>query len=304
MRPFRPGVRILNSIRKYRLEPDQTLLQALATAPDIADRPHDISDAGIFTALYRLNSILTRYLDIDFDAHRRNASVVRSDVIRDPEEARIITGRGRDSRDLAGPPLARIFEIAAERAVSRGDQTLSSGDFITAAMRVALETGNSYEHRPVFVDYLARARSGSEFTPISELSGVVSLLEVIEHADGTEDFQYVLTVENDRVVFRVASTLGDYVTSEAGVLIPRRAILALGERFGCFSDSEILELDDLLNSPVAREADYQAFLSAIHTFCVFGITARCSRTLRLPATQVILFPTFCFSTASCSELRS
>ena len=75
----------------------------------------------------------------------------------------------------------------------------------------------------------------------------------------SEDFQYILAVQEGALVFRITSVLGDYITTtSSGLLVPQRAILThFRDQFGGFTQDEIEELEEMLNSPTASEADFQ-----------------------------------------------
>ncbi|NIT35162.1 MAG: hypothetical protein GTN49_01460, partial [candidate division Zixibacteria bacterium] len=83
---------------------------------------------------------------------------------------------------------------------------------------------------------------------------VLDKLEVIYPED---DFQYVLGVEEGKIVFRLTSVLNDYaLTNERGIITPSRALLThYKNEFGIITEDEVHELEDLLNNPSSKEAD-------------------------------------------------
>lgn len=77
---------------------------------------------------------------------------------------------------------------------------------------------------------------------------------------GAEDFQYILTLEEERMAFRIISTLDDYVqASDSGLWVPQRVLLTHFGDYGLFTIDEIKELEELINHPRTGEAEFQKF---------------------------------------------
>lgn len=125
-----------------------------------------------------------------------------------------------------------------------------------------MQYGEYFSKRPYFVDMLSRALGRPDTEPLSKSPRLRRLIEELRRSvDGTEDYQYFLALENDRVVFRVSSILDDYVqASDSGLVVPQRAILThFKDQFAGFSTDEIEELEQLLDDPKASEQDFQRF---------------------------------------------
>jgi len=92
-----------------------------------------------------------------------------------------------------------------------------------------------------------------------ELEDFLQSLVDVEYVD--DDFQYVLTFEGGKLVFRIASVLGDHVQRDRqGDLISQRSVLLHARNaFAFFANDEVDELEDLINTPKATEGDFQLF---------------------------------------------
>lgn len=246
---FKPGKPILESIKRSGLEFDQRMEQALRYAEGLEG--DGISDGGIFSALHSLNSINSRFLDPNIEWKNTTSRP------RGVEAARIVA-----EPNLAGPILAKILTASVDLAVAESSKTLGVAHFTRAALELSFEEGDKYEQRPVLVDLLAKSYSGSHHTALSELPKVRELLRALEQApDGADDFQYLISMRGNRIVFRAASPLGDYIQqSQSGIFLPRRALIThFKQQFGAIAEDDIAELEHLLNSETAAEKDYQSF---------------------------------------------
>lgn len=237
---------IQDSLERKGVELDQRMQRALEiTASD------DMTDAHLFLALYRSNSILTRYLNIA------------------PEALSSISNYNFDYKLLSRVPAnkARIRRTSVVGAMTqiinaRAGDTLGVKDFVSGLLRECEEVGDNYARRPFTIDMLCMLTAQRSSIKVSEVPGIIALLEALaKESDGTEDYQFILTFNGDEIVFRVVSVLDDYVERlPSGVLHPRRALLThFQDKFGGFTEDEIRELEEMINDAKAREEDFQRF---------------------------------------------
>lgn len=230
------------------VELDQRMARALEMCANT-----DLNDAHVFLALYRLNSIQARFLEID---ESRLTDTVTYDHL--PRVAATdIELRRYGTENITGED---VFSAAIQHARSTG--TLGARGFVRSVLENGLRSGEVFNKRPWTVDLLV-ANAGKEYrTPLSEVPGVEALVRNLASRDQpAEDFQFILTLEGERLVFRVVSVVDDFVQlSDSGLLVPERAILThFRDHFGGFTSDEIEELEALINSRSASEADFQAF---------------------------------------------
>jgi hypothetical protein len=139
---------------------------------------------------------------------------------------------------------------------------IGTRDFLSAIVALSLENDANWGSRPRSADLLTVLFGGDERGLLSTNFEARRILQELLSAEKTpEDYQFALAFEDDRIVFRVISTLGDFVErSESGLLVPRRALLTHhNTTFGSFTPDQILELEELVNNPSTREADLQDF---------------------------------------------
>lgn len=207
----------------------------------------EYTDSGLFASLLQTNPALCRYVALpnDFVGSAR-------------EWVRFHYAHG-------------YLRIALGKAAARthGQTTLGVVDFLCVLIDKGMKTGDDYSRRPYSVDLLTQLLYGDRSKPLSECPEARAILEKLKSAvDGAEDFQYILAQEGGRVVFRVVSVLDDYVQdSRPGIFRPQRALLThIGDEFGLFTEEEIRELEDLLNSKSAQELDFQRFFEGHQHF--------------------------------------
>src|SRR5262249_39835543 len=126
---------------------------------------------------------------------------------------------------------------------------------------VGIETGNSYNTRPFILDFLAENLTGNHRAPLDEIPQLGRLLAHLEadviHPD---DFQYMVAIEDGRLAFRIASVVNDYVqVGDSGLFVPQRALVTHLGDIGFFTKDQVEELEDLMNSPLADEGEFQKF---------------------------------------------
>ena len=228
------------------LEFDQRLLQALSMSPDAS-----IDDSHLFHALYCLNSLATRHLEIPEDRY------THLQCARD--------GRVDPTTVTAGVFLPRVFQHALENYEIAS--TFGTKHYYRALLDIARIEGDNFPRRPDSLDLIVVGLTGGQSgtLPLSELPGALRLLEDLERASSPEeDFQFFLGLDGGRLVFRVASILNDFVQeSSTGLFLPQRAVLShFQDQFGGFTAEEIEELELLINDQRTSEADFQHFFEA------------------------------------------
>ena len=143
----------------------------------------------------------------------------------------------------------------------RERNTLGVGDYLQAVASVGLRTGDSYKERPFSIDLLAHILGASQNEPLSTVPGLRDLLGYLQRrGDAADDFQYIVALEGDKLVFRVSSVIDDYVQeNDSGLWVPQRALLTHLGDIGLFTRDQVEELDELMNSPNVKEREFQTF---------------------------------------------
>jgi hypothetical protein len=241
---------LLTQLQEANIELDQRMRSAIQMRLD-----DNLTDDQVFYSLYKLNSVVSRHLEL------KERHVWPANLRLPSEGPGYSTYLPVDRVRISGNKGAhRVFDRALE-LVGDGN-TLGVYHFVKALVELGLKYGESYVNRPYSVDMLCRALDQNAATPLSESRQAVALLQTLSRSiDGSEDFQYIMGLEEGRIVFRVSSVLDDYVQpSDSGVLGIQRAILThFKDSFGGFSEDEIRELEDLVNNPKSREIDFQRF---------------------------------------------
>lgn len=237
---------LLSQLSTKGVEPDQKLKEAIRLVGTMPFGSFD--DSHLFLALLRLNALPARFLHIDENAYWDDCA--------------------RGTRN--GPPIqpsevdfGALF-IGLETAVAerKNKNSLGTRDVVAAILRHGLEKGDVYTERPYTLDRLSVALGKERNTKLSDHPELARTLHELSRSDVVEeDFQFVLGLQGSRFYFTVASVLEDYVQeNESGLLTPQRAILTHhNETFGSFTQDQILELEDLINSTIANEQDFQKF---------------------------------------------
>lgn len=236
---------ILSIIKAAGAEPDQRMAAALAA---IGDRTYN--DDEIFLALCRQNFFGATLLPI-------HGSTRGSDDYLDEESRN--DGRG----PYGDPGGADVLNLVMNRAMATAKKTGTFGarDFLRVVLEIAIKEGNNYAKRPFTADLLTHIFSHKWSANLSNVPEAKNTLRRLRSfVDGADDFQYFLALDGNRLVFRIASTLDDFVQEkDSGLWTPRRALLTHLGGIGFFTSDEIGELEKLLNNPLAREAEFQAF---------------------------------------------
>jgi len=142
-----------------------------------------------------------------------------------------------------------------------GGRSLGASHFLRAIVETLRKYPMEYVKRARASDILAHVLTGHPQGKVRGSTHLLRLQRALENSpDGTDDFQYVVALEDNRIVFRIASTLGDYVhEGDSGLWVPQRTLLMHLGRIGVFTQDEVEELESLMNDPGAKEQEYQDF---------------------------------------------
>jgi len=250
---------ILERLCSWGLELDQKMSFALSwNARNLYDTRPAINDADLLTGLIKCNVSLVRQLGLTADGWE--SAVVKGS--RGPTRQSCVPAETL----LPDLSLCRVLDralfLAEENILNGGEsRALGTGSFLRALAGLGLGFGDEFDLRPFSVDTLVVALGGDRKQPLSVIPRLKSRLQrMYETTAPEEDFQYFLALEEDRLVFRVASVVGDYVqAANSNTLVPQRAVLSHLRDFALFSTQEIGELESLINSKTATEADLQKF---------------------------------------------
>jgi hypothetical protein len=254
---FEQGKPLLAQLESHGLEFDQKLTRALevsASRPDIEPEDQGFPDSYLTLALYRLNTTLTRL--VDFDEGRFNLF----------HEYKLAP-KCAPTEVVPGERLCLVLTEAVRLA--EPGKTIGAGHFLRAIAAVTREYGeepaygfeNQVLHSTFSIETLMWGLGYHAWTPLSNAAKVRDLFAAIEAREPTEDFQYLMAVEQGRIVFRPTSILDPYcVEGEAGIVRPGLAVLThFKEQYAGVTSSELMELEDLINDSRVREDDIQRF---------------------------------------------
>lgn len=266
---YRPNARfnttepLLQQLSRHGFELDQKLQRALdvsASKPDLSPEDIGFPDSYLTLALYRLNSILTRLVELDES---------RCNIFHDYRRA----PRCTSEEVIPGMRLAWVLDKAA--SLAEPGKSIGVGHFLRAIVSISLDEEpepaygfeNQVLHNTFSAETLLWGLGHTAWTPLTDAPEVKHILEVLDGREPVEDFQYLITLENNRVVFRPTSILNTYqMQTRPGSSNTQLALLThfQGEYTG-IRPSEILELEDLINSRSAKEEDFQRFFE-IHPY--------------------------------------
>lgn len=248
---------LVEQLSTHGLEFDQKLnraLQVSASKPNL--RPEDVGfpDSYLTLALYRLNSILTRLVDLD----QSRFNIFHNYSFAPPCSVNDV---------IPGVSLCRVLDKAAD--IAEPDKTIGVGHFLKAVVSItideepepALGFGSDVLHNTFSAETLLWGLGYSAWTPLSDAPEVKIILEALDGREPTEDFQYLLTVEEGKIVFRTTSVLDTYkIQTFPGSKDNQLALLThFKDQYAGVKPSEILELEDLINNPSAKENAFQNF---------------------------------------------
>jgi len=251
---------LLKQLAKQGLELDQKLQRAFevsASKPNLAPEDVGFPDSYLTLALYRLNSILTRVLELDESRYNLFHNYQLAPPCP-PEEVQ------------PGFRLCGVLDKAAELAEPK--KTIGVGHFLKAIVSLTLDEEpdpahgfpNQVIHNTFSAETLLWGLGYTAWTRLSDAPEVQHLLEALDGREPVEDFQYLMTFERNRIVFRPTSVLNTYqMQTTQGTESTRLALLThFQDQYAGVTPSEILELEDLINDPRVKENDLQRFFEA------------------------------------------
>lgn len=260
---YRPNARfnteepLLNQLTSHGFELDQKLQRALqvsASKPDLSPEDVGFPDSYLTLALYRINSILTRLVELDES---------RYNLFHDYK----LAPRCDPIDVIPGMRLAWILDKAAEFA--EPDKTIGVGHFLRAVVSLSLDEEpepaygfeNQVLHNTFSVETLLWGLGHSAWTPLSDAPEVKHILEALDGREPIEDFQYFMTLENSRIVFRPISVLDTYhlKTKSKSPNTELALLTHFQDEYAGIRPAQILELEELINSQSAKENDFQRF---------------------------------------------
>jgi hypothetical protein len=255
---FNPREPLLKQLAKHGVEFDQKLQRALqvsASKPDLMPEDTGFPDSYITLALYRLNSLLTRLVILDesrynlFHDYKHAPSCPPEDVI-------------------PGERLCRVLNKAVT-FIDKSKRTIGAGHFLKAIVSLTLDESpmpadgfkGMVLHNTFSAETLLWGLGYTAWTPMSDAPEAQSILEAVDAREPVEDVQYLMTFEESRIVFRPTSVLDTYqVQSRSGKPKPQLALLThFQDQYASVRPSEMLELEDLINSKRTEEEELQRF---------------------------------------------
>lgn len=255
---------LLRQLRKQGFEMDQRLMQALevsASRPDLGPEDVGFPDSYLTLALYRLNSVLTRVVSLDESRYNLFHEYKLAEPCK-PEQVK------------PGRRLAGVLEKASEFAAP--SKTIGTGHYLRAVVHLTLDQcaepawgfRDQVLHNTFSAETLLWGLGHTAWTPVEMAPELSDVLGALDGRHEVDDVQYMMSLEQGRMVFRPTSILDPYQLdlgageprSVAGVLTHFR------DSYAAVTPDEILELEDLINSPSAREQDFQSFFEAHQQF--------------------------------------
>ena len=254
-----PGAPLLAQLDHAGLELDQRLRDALevsASKPDISPEDQGFPDSYLTLALYRLNTTLTRIVDLQ--EHRYN--LFHEYKLAPKCEAREV---------VPGSRLAWVLNEAIK--IANPSKTIGVGHYLKAIVKLSLDetAGEAIGfpgmviHNTFSVETLLWGLGYDAWTPVEDAPEVKGILAELDGRVLVDDVPYLLGLENDRLIFRPAPMLGSYALEATrggqGIRSNIALMTSLKDYIGLVTPIQVLELEDLLNNAKAQEADYQEF---------------------------------------------
>ncbi len=245
---------LLAQLETARLELDQQLNRALeisASNPDIMPEDRGFPDSYLTLALYRLNTVLTRLIDLDD---------TRFNLFHEYK----LAPRCEPTEVVPGSRLCLVLEEAVKLAAP--NRVIGVGHFLKAVVSLSLDTAaasymGSTLHNTFSVETLLWGLGHTAWTSVADAPQVKHLLESLAGRDPVQDHQYLLTLQNGRMVFRTTSVLDPYTMVGRNKPTTRLALLThFSDSYTGFLPCEVLELEDLINHPKVKEEELQRFL--------------------------------------------
>lgn len=253
MTTFNDRKPLLVQLERSGLQFDQQLMRALelsASNPDVTPEDSGFPDSYLTLALYRLNTVLTRVVTLD-DKRYNIFHEYKMAPTCDPSQV------------VPGSRLCRVLETAAEMA--KPDSVIGVGHYLKSIVALTLDEepwvyGDWTIHNTFSAETLLIGLGHTAWTSVNDAPEVSGLLESVGARDPVQDHQYLLTIENGRLVFRTTSIVDTYSMTDARETATRLSLLThFADNYTGFLPSDVLELEDLVNHPRVREADLQRF---------------------------------------------
>jgi antiviral defense system Shedu protein SduA len=248
---------LLRQLAKHGLEFDQKLQRALevsSSKPDLTPEDHGFPDSYLTLALYRLNSVLTSLVTLNENRY----NVFHEYKLAPP-------CRPQDVRP--GRRLCRVLDKAAELAAP--GKTIGAGHFLKAIASRTLDERawdapgfpGQVIHNTFSAETLLWGLGHTAWTSIDNAPEVRDILSALDGRHPVDDCQYLMTIENGKLIVRPTSRLGTFhmsaglhaVNEHLGVLTHFK------DRFAAVTPDELLELDDLINNLRVSEIELQRF---------------------------------------------
>ena len=265
-RLIEPRKKLMRQMAQCGLEFDQKLRHAFelaASKPDIRPEDDGLPDSYITLALYRTNTVLSRIVDLQerrlnlFHDYKLAPPCALDDVV----------------------PGEKLAGVLNEAISDLGDgKVLGVGHFLRAIVRLTLDQSahdvgylgfrNQVIHNTFSAETILWGLGHTAWTPISKAPELKVILENLDGRHPIDDHEYLLTFERGRFVFRPTSILDPFdVARTERPPVRRLAVLPhFGSNYGGFRPSEVLELEDLINSKSSNEAILQKFFERYPAF--------------------------------------
>ena len=254
---FVPRKPLLAQLKKHGFEFDQKLTRALevsASKPQIESEDSGFPDSYLTLALYRLNTILSRIVELDEK---------RFNVFHEYK----LAPKCEPSKVIPGERLCMVLNEAMKLA--EANKTIGVGHYLRAIANISLNYEaesapgfkNQVLHNTFSIETLMWGLGYNAWTPLSDAPEVRDIFSFIEGHEQTEDISYLMTIENNRIIYRPISTLNPYFIEEKpGFIQPNLALLThFKEQYGSVTLSELMELEDIINNLKVKESDIQKF---------------------------------------------
>jgi hypothetical protein len=163
--------------------------------------------------------------------------------------------------------LSRVLTKAAELAAP--GRTLGVGHYLRAVVSLSLDEEPmpvwdyppQVSHNTFSAETLLWGLGHTAWTPVSDAPEVADIMKALDGREPVEDVQYLMTVENGRLVLRPTSILGEYAIggTHGGRASGLGLLTHFEDQYAGVGPSELLELEELINNPLVREAELQRF---------------------------------------------
>jgi hypothetical protein len=254
---FRQGRPLLSELNRNGLEFDQRLMRALevsASRPNLKPEDSGFPDSYLTLALYRLNSVLSRVVELKDQ---------RFNLFHEYR----LAPRCRREQVVPGNRLCWVLDKAIQLAAP--GKTIGVGHFLRAVVSLTLdeEPEEAYGfpgqviHNTFSAETFLWGLGYTAWTPISRAPEIREVLNALDGRSPIDDTQYLLTTEGKRLVLRPTSVLDRYrMPRDSGAPADRLALLThLRDGYAATTPDEILELEDLINNTRVSEPELQEF---------------------------------------------